>query len=151
LRIGAPYRRDVPVRRQLGARSYAAHATEIGSPRRLSVCWPVRRPPAAGYRLPTRCSQQAVPDQVRAACAWVSDHSGYFTIAAGLTERFRESPWSPRELAELRAGAVHAVELLSHALDRRLYSAQIDELLWNRGGAPRYKVMERPRSRNTAY
>ena len=32
-------------------------------------------------------------------------HSGYFTIAAGLTERFRDSgAWSAAELTELRCG-----------------------------------------------
>jgi hypothetical protein len=37
-------------------------------------------------------------------------HSGYFTIAAGLTERFRESgPWSAGELTELRAGEIAGV------------------------------------------
>jgi Potential Queuosine, Q, salvage protein family len=57
---------------------------------------------------------------------------------------------SPEEV-ELRACAVHAVELLSRALDGRLCPSQIDELLWNRGRAPRYKTVERPRSRTTAY
>ncbi len=37
-------------------------------------------------------------------------HSGYFTIAAGLTERFRASgPWSAAELTELQAADVAAV------------------------------------------
>ncbi|HEY5708671.1 MAG TPA: queuosine salvage family protein [Solirubrobacterales bacterium] len=57
---------------------------------------------------------------------------------------------SPEEV-ELRACAVHAVELLSAATDRRLSPAQIDAALWNRGAAPRYKSVPRPRSRNTAY
>ena len=36
--------------------------------------------------------------------------SGYFTIAAGLTERFRESgPWSAGELTELRAADIAVV------------------------------------------
>jgi len=36
--------------------------------------------------------------------------SGYFTIAAGLTERFRDNgPWSAAELAELRAADIAAV------------------------------------------
>lgn len=52
---------------------------------------------------------------------------------------------------ELRACAVHAVELLADATDRRLSPAQIDGLLWNRGRAERYKSRPRPRSRNTAY
>ena len=37
-------------------------------------------------------------------------HSGYFTIAAGLTDRFRDSgPWSAEELAELRPADVAEV------------------------------------------
>ena len=37
-------------------------------------------------------------------------HSGYFTIAAGLTERFREDgPWAAAELAEIGTGEVAAV------------------------------------------
>ena len=57
---------------------------------------------------------------------------------------------SPEEV-ELRACAVHAVELLSTATDARLSPAQIDAALWNRGAEPRYKAVPRPRSRNTAY
>jgi hypothetical protein len=57
---------------------------------------------------------------------------------------------SPEEV-ELRAGAVHAVELLAAASGGRLSPAQIDGLLWNRGREPRYKAIPRPRCRNTAY
>jgi hypothetical protein len=57
---------------------------------------------------------------------------------------------SPEEV-ELRACAVHAIELLSTALDRELSPAQIDAALWNRGRARRYKSRPRPRCRNTAY
>ena len=52
---------------------------------------------------------------------------------------------------ELRACAVHAVELLAAATKIRANPAQIDSALWNRGRAPRYKDVPRPRSRNTAY
>jgi hypothetical protein len=55
------------------------------------------------------------------------------------------------EEVELRACAVHAVELLGGASGRRLSPAQIDAALWNRGGTERYKSIPRPRSRNTAY
>ncbi len=55
------------------------------------------------------------------------------------------------EEVELRAGAVHAIELLSAATDARLCPAEIDAALWNRGRAERYKSIPRPRSRNTAY
>ncbi len=53
------------------------------------------------------------------------------------------------EEVELRAGAVHAIELLAGACD--LSPAEIDSALWNRGRDPRYKSLPRPRSRNTAY
>jgi hypothetical protein len=55
------------------------------------------------------------------------------------------------EEVELRACAVQAVELLAAASGGRLSPAAIDVALWNRGRAPRYKALPRPRSRNTAY
>jgi Potential Queuosine, Q, salvage protein family len=60
------------------------------------------------------------------------------------------------EEVELRACAVHAVELLAAAgvCDASAVSltpAEIDAALWNRGRAARYKALPRPRSRNTAY
>ncbi|HEX5526727.1 MAG TPA: queuosine salvage family protein [Solirubrobacterales bacterium] len=55
---------------------------------------------------------------------------------------------SPEEV-ELRAAAVHAIELLAAA--SALTPAAIDSTLWNRGRDPRYKSLPRPRSRNTAY
>jgi len=55
---------------------------------------------------------------------------------------------SPEEV-ELRACAVHAVELLAAATS--LSAPEIDSALWNRGGALRYKALPRPRSRNIAY
>ena len=61
---------------------------------------------------------------------------------------------SPEEV-ELRACAVHAVELLAAARATAgtapLTPAEIDAALWNRGREPRYKAVSRPRSRNTAY
>jgi hypothetical protein len=57
---------------------------------------------------------------------------------------------SPEEV-ELRACAVHAVELLAADGDRTLSPPDIDAILWNRGREPRYKAIPRPRSRNTAY
>jgi hypothetical protein len=56
---------------------------------------------------------------------------------------------SPEEV-ELRAAAVHAVELLA-AQRPDLAPAEIDAALWNRGRQPRYKSRPRPRCRNTAY
>jgi hypothetical protein len=55
---------------------------------------------------------------------------------------------SPEEI-ELRACAVHTVELLATATP--LSPAEIDGVLWNRGASKRYKSRPRPRSRNTAY
>ena len=54
-----------------------------------------------------------------------------------------------REEVELRAGAVHAVELIAAA--SALDPAVVDAALWNRGRDARYKALPRPRSRNTAY
>lgn len=55
------------------------------------------------------------------------------------------------EEVELRACAVHTVELLAAATDRRLSPAEVDYVLWTRGQQPRYKAIPRPRSRNVAY
>jgi hypothetical protein len=57
---------------------------------------------------------------------------------------------SPEEV-ELRACAVHAVELLADATGNAFSPAEIDGVLWNRGRAQHYKSRPRPRSRNTAY
>ncbi len=57
---------------------------------------------------------------------------------------------SPEEI-ELRACAVHAVELLSATTEGALSPPEIDAALWNRGRSERYKSIPRPRSRNTAF
>lgn len=54
-----------------------------------------------------------------------------------------------REEIELRASAVHTIELLAAVTP--LSPAEIDAALWNRGRNKRYKSLPRPRSRNTAY
>jgi hypothetical protein len=56
---------------------------------------------------------------------------------------------SPEEV-EIRACAVHAVELLVAAHGATTATA-VDNALWHRGGAPRYKAHPRHRSRTTAY
>ena len=56
---------------------------------------------------------------------------------------------SPEEV-ELRACAVHAVELIVRERPD-LTAQQVDHLLWHRGGGTRYKAVPRPRSRCTAY
>ncbi len=56
---------------------------------------------------------------------------------------------SPEEV-EIRACALHAVELIT-AEGRETTAAQIDQVLWLRGGQSRYKASPRHRSRTTAY
>jgi hypothetical protein len=56
---------------------------------------------------------------------------------------------SPEEI-EIRACAVHAVELIVAARPGSC-AAEIDQLLWERGGGVRYKASPRHRSRCTAY
>lgn len=56
---------------------------------------------------------------------------------------------SPEEV-EMRACAVHAVELIVRARPD-LTAQQVDHLLWNRGAGARYKAVPRPRSRCAAY
>jgi hypothetical protein len=58
------------------------------------------------------------------------------------------------EEVEIRACALHAVELIVAALresDVSVSAAEVDELLWNCGQEPRYKAVPRHRSRCTAY
>jgi Potential Queuosine, Q, salvage protein family len=56
---------------------------------------------------------------------------------------------SPEEV-EIRATALHAVELLV-AAHGRTNATTVDNILWNRGAAPRYKAHPRHRARTTAY
>jgi hypothetical protein len=56
---------------------------------------------------------------------------------------------SPEEV-EIRAVALHAVELLVAAHGSTTATA-VDNALWNRGAAPRYKAHPRHRARTTAY
>jgi hypothetical protein len=54
------------------------------------------------------------------------------------------------EEIEIRACALHAVELMVAARGDTC-AADVDQLLWQRGGEPRYKAVPRHRSRCTAY
>ncbi|HLH66911.1 MAG TPA: queuosine salvage family protein [Solirubrobacteraceae bacterium] len=54
------------------------------------------------------------------------------------------------EEVEIRACAVHAVELLVKS-GAGGCAAEVDEALWNRGQLPRYKAIPRHRCRTTAY
>jgi Potential Queuosine, Q, salvage protein family len=53
------------------------------------------------------------------------------------------------EEVEIRACALHAVELLAHRSGAS--ARELDNLLWNRGQQPRYKARPRHRCRCTAY
>ncbi len=55
-----------------------------------------------------------------------------------------------REEIEIRACALHAVELIVAARPGTC-AAVVDQVLWTRGGEPRYKAVPRHRSRCTAY
>jgi hypothetical protein len=57
---------------------------------------------------------------------------------------------SPDEV-EIRACALHAVELIVAARGGDTCAADVDQLLWNRGQEPRYKASPRHRARCTAY
>jgi hypothetical protein len=54
------------------------------------------------------------------------------------------------EEVEMRACAIHAVELLRRAGAGRT-AMELDNLLWNRGQEPRYKARPRPRCRSVYY
>ena len=55
------------------------------------------------------------------------------------------------EEVEIRACAVHAVELIVRQRGSGVSAAGLDRLLWHRGQQPRYKSRPRHRSRCTAY
>jgi hypothetical protein len=57
---------------------------------------------------------------------------------------------SPEEV-EIRACALHAVELLVAAHPDGTTATAVDNILWHRGGAPRYKAHPRHRAPTTAY
>jgi hypothetical protein len=57
---------------------------------------------------------------------------------------------SPEEV-EIRATALHAVELLVHAHPQPTTASALDWVLWTRGAGRRYKAHPRHRSRTTAY
>jgi len=57
---------------------------------------------------------------------------------------------SPEEV-EIRACALHAVELLVAAHPEPTSATAVDNHLWHRGAGPRYKARPRHRARTTAY
>jgi hypothetical protein len=92
----------------------------------------------------TLFADNLVPHVLRCDGVLLYDEDLAARIAAG---RLLEHG-SPEEV-EIRAGAVHAVELIA----RRCGASprELDYLLWNRGQEPGYKARPRHRSRCTAY
>ncbi len=82
---------------------------------------------------------------------------GVLVLDPGLVARIESGQLiehDSREEIELRACALHAVELIVAALQRigaPSTAAEVDQLLWTRGQGPRYKAVPRHRSRCTAY
>ncbi len=82
---------------------------------------------------------------------------GVLRYDSGLARKVDEGeliPAGSAEEVEIRACAVHAVELLAGELrrqGRRTCPMQIDYLLWNRGQAKHYKAQPRHRTRTTFY
>jgi hypothetical protein len=78
---------------------------------------------------------------------------GVLTFADDLVQRIDAEELlehdSPEEV-EIRACALHAVELLVQAHGATTATA-VDNVLWHRGGEPRYKARPRHRARCTAY
>ena len=68
----------------------------------------------------------------------------------GRIEREELLPASSAEEREIRACALHAVELMRDCL-QRVNSMQLDYLLWNRGQAASYKALPRHRTRTVFY
>ena len=79
---------------------------------------------------------------------------GVLVFAPTLVERIERGELiehgSPEEV-EIRACAVHVVELIVAACGGRVTAAAIDRLLWNRGQQAAYKARPRHRTRCTAY
>ncbi len=82
---------------------------------------------------------------------------GILVYAPQLIERIAAGtllPAGSAEEVEIRACAVHAVELIKermHQAGKTISSWQLDNLLWNRGRQPRYKAVARHRTRTVFY
>ena len=80
---------------------------------------------------------------------------GYDLDLAARIDRGEPLEAGSLEEIEIRAAALHAVELLKSHLyaagHRHITSMALDYLLWNRGQAPRYKAIPRHRARSVFY
>jgi len=82
---------------------------------------------------------------------------GILAYEPGLLERIQAAtliPAGSSEETEIRASALHAVELISQAIGdsgQIVTSSQLDYFLWNRGQLPQYKAVPRHRTRTVYY
>ncbi len=79
---------------------------------------------------------------------------GILSYQPALLERIEREeliPAGSAEEREIRACALHAVELIAGALHHEVTSMQLDYLLWNRGQLPAYKAQPRHRTRTVFY
>jgi hypothetical protein len=79
---------------------------------------------------------------------------GVLTFDADLVDRIDRGvllEHDSTEEVEIRAVALHAVELLVEAHPDETTAADLDWVLWTQGAAPRYKAHPRHRARTTAY
>jgi hypothetical protein len=79
---------------------------------------------------------------------------GILSFEPDLVERIEREELIPRgspQEREIRACALHAVELIAAALERRVTPMQLDYVLWNRGQGPSYKARPRHRTRTVFY
>ena len=78
----------------------------------------------------------------------------YEEALAARIDREEPIPAGSAEEVEIRASAVHVVELLVGALresGQHVTAAGLDYVLWNRGGQPAYKARPRHRARSVFY
>jgi hypothetical protein len=82
---------------------------------------------------------------------------GILAYEASLISRIEAAtliPAGSNEEVEIRASAVHAVELIKNSIcaaGQRVTSSQLDYFLWNRGQLPDYKAVPRHRTRTVFY
>src|SRR4051812_6636032 len=102
--------------------------------------------PANGRERLTSFADNLVPHVLRIDGVLAFDAEFVARIDAGVLLEH-----GSREEVEIRAVALHAVELLVQAHPQPTTAAALDWVLWSRGGAPRYKVHPRHRAPTTAY
>jgi hypothetical protein len=94
----------------------------------------------------TLCADNLIPHVLRLEGVLVFDGAVVAAIERGaLLEAGGQAE------SEMRAAAVHAVELVVGELDGAVAPRQVDNLLWHRGQEARFKASPRPRVRTAFY